>query len=405
MEQNASCSNCLTYNGVIGINGGSNQGSQVRIDNLHCVNINTQCIGVDNIYGVADHNLFDEPVNTQRGAIRVADDQWGGKPQGFGSWSTATNFGSGNFFFYENNTFNNAYATDCTIGGRFVFRHNVVNNGYLQTHRLQFDILACRAVEAYGNTFNSTLSNPNTYAALYITNGTFLTWGNTITGGLYSHYIQAIDQRRMSTDILSGPPNGWGMCGTTYVDTGGSNSPNGPSKWDGNQDSSGYPCINQIGRGAGDLLQGNTPNVCDVTSGQCASKNYNGSWPNEALEPVYEWNDTVASPTDVFYVYGNDATIQKNRDYYLYSASFNGTSGVGTGLLSARPSTCTAGPGGNTNGVAYWATDTNTLYVCNPTNTWTTYYTPYTYPHPLVAGSGVTGNPPISPTNLTASVQ
>jgi hypothetical protein len=42
-------------------------------------------------------------------------------------------------------------------------------------------------------------------------------------------------------------------------------------------------------------------------------------------------------------------------------------------------------PGGNTPGVGYWASDINTLYVCNPTNTWTVYYTPFTYPHPLVS--------------------
>ncbi len=87
--------------------------------------------------------------------------------------------------------------------------------------------------------------------------------------------------------------------------------------------------------------------------------------------------------------------VNDNRDYYQQfgtnaeSGSFDGTKGVGEGLLSARTSTCTAGPGGNTPGVGYWATDTNTLYVCNPTNTWTTYYTPYTYPNPL---QGVTAN-------------
>src|SRR3712207_5997854 len=74
---------------------------------------------------------------------------------------------------------------------------------------------------------------------------------------------------------------------------------------------------------------------------------------------------------------------------------FNGTSGTGWGTLENRPTTCTPG-------VAYFATDqgswnTSTsnpygvqqngadgiLYKCTAPDTWTVYYTPYTYPHPL----------------------
>jgi hypothetical protein len=68
-----------------------------------------------------------------------------------------------------------------------------------------------------------------------------------------------------------------------------------------------------------------------------------------------------------------------NQDFWQEGASFDGTSGVGIGLLAARPATCTTG-------VGYWATDTNTLYRAASTNTWETYYTPYTYPHPLTDG-------------------
>ena len=35
------------------------------------------------------------------------------------------------------------------------------------------------------------------------------------------------------------------------------------------------------------------------------------------------------------------------------------------------------------------------LYRCTSTNTWTLYYTPYTYPHPLQNGGG--GDPPAEP--------
>jgi hypothetical protein len=86
-----------------------------------------------------------------------------------------------------------------------------------------------------------------------------------------------------------------------------------------------------------------------------------------------------------------------NRDYYgevsqsaqsSPTSPFNGTVGTGYGTLANRPTTCTQG-------VGYWATDQGNwnrsgaggqgeLFVCTSTNTWSLYYTPYTYPHPLV---------------------
>ena len=87
------------------------------------------------------------------------------------------------------------------------------------------------------------------------------------------------------------------------------------------------------------------------------------------------------------------SAVQPNRDYFDYTASFNGSSGVGVGSFSARPSNCTTG-------VGYWATDSNTLYQCASTNNWTTYYVPYTYPYPTTQ----TTNSPAPPTNVEATV-
>jgi hypothetical protein len=140
--------------------------------------------------------------------------------------------------------------------------------------------------------------------------------------------------------------------------------------------------------GQGDLLANDFPTITNTATGCTASQAC--IWPRQKLEPIYEWANTwPGSSTTPNKIFPYEPTTVENRDFYQEKASFNGTIGVGQGPKSRIVSpgdlfnSCTAGPGGNTNGVAYWATDEQKLYVCNPTNTWTLYYTPYTYPHPL----------------------
>ena len=90
----------------------------------------------------------------------------------------------------------------------------------------------------------------------------------------------------------------------------------------------------------------------------------------------------------------NPLEVVENTEFFQDAGSFNGSAGVGCGTLASMPATCTTG-------VGYWATNqsctdmtgmvganpstpiSGTLYKCTATNTWTSYYTPYTYPHPL----------------------
>lgn len=102
---------------------------------------------------------------------------------------------------------------------------------------------------------------------------------------------------------------------------------------------------------------------------------------------------TVYSPGDAPYGCASDPIVE-NADFFNFNSSFDGTTGVGCGELAARPATCTVGS-------AYWATSqscsdlgdmvgakprqpiSGTLYKCTGTNSWSPYYTPYQYPHPL----------------------
>jgi hypothetical protein len=145
--------------------------------------------------------------------------------------------------------------------------------------------------------------------------------------------------------------------------------------------------LDQPGRGKGDLLTDKDPMVT-------------GSWPNEALEPVYAWGNVYQGKDQnsrQLDVASNYPTIRENRDFYNEKTPFDGTTGVGVGPLADRPKTCTPG-------VAYWANDQGEwdsthdgpdgqLYVCTAPNTWAFYYKPYTYPHPLVSGAPASKTP------------
>jgi hypothetical protein len=341
------------------------------------------------VTGVIDHNYFDSEVGNGPFGVYLQN----GTGTGDAAWNSPNDFGTDKFIFIEDNRWRNGYLGDANTGGqRFVYRYNtaviqandsVPTVGYVANHGLTSGRnRSTRAFEYYGNNFSALAPGLNK-SPFPVNGGTGLVWGNTIS---QYRYVTALGYTRKdnATYPYNSPPFGWGNCNGTSG-----------TMWDGTDSPGAYPCLDQPGRGQGDLLSGLFPSIMNTRTGSV-------SYVQQALSPIYVWANTLIpagySPIYIVQVSAPSALVQTNRDYYQQfgtygeSGSFDGTRGVGQGLLSARPSTCTAGPGGNTPGVGYWATDRNTLYVCTATNLWTTYYTPYIYPHPLQGG--ITPIPP-----------
>lgn len=440
------------------------------------------------IVGVLDHCYLDYSGVS---AIYVANGA-GASGVGNETWAAATDFGSANFFFFEDNwvrantTPSGVRLTDVFSGGRTVARFNTFQgSGGPEVHATRTgDGRGARAVEVYGNKVTvlpGAVALPQNIAD--VGSGTFLLWDNEAEAdSVNAGFIFNLTRKSSLSYFPSPPPTNWGYAGPSPIRTGtgtvnvtgtavtwvsgptfdtgwpagtmiyitgmsasiagGQVSPAGGiasvnsttsitllnggntgspltgatyytgSAWDGNTDALGYPAIDQPGRGQSDLLTGSFPDKINSTTGTIA-------WPNQALEPIYIWKN-VGSMAGGLYTDNSGGRVVANRDYYPQASGiqtnattpFDGTSGTGWGTLANRPTTCTTG-------VAYWATDQGSwntsssnpygvqqngadgvLYKATATNTWTLYYTPYTYPHPNqgdpVATTGMSGKASLS---------
>ena len=299
------------------------------------------------------------------------------------NWVKPSVLGTQDAVYIEDNIFYKTVSSggnviDSNRANSYVARYNYVNGTTIfEFHSLQSDNeRSGRNWEIYGNAFNAS---SYTYRMLSIRGGTGVIFGNTYSGA-NTDYTLTFDNVRSYTSLPI-----MGLCdGSSYVD--------------GNLDSTGWPCRDQIGRGA------------DVSLWDPVTENPS---PTQASQPAYVWlNRKGAAIAGAAVVNNCGDHIKADRDYYVEGASFNGTSGVGCGTLASRPDTCTTG-------VGYWATDqsctdltgmvgvdpetpiSGTLYKCTATDTWTSYYTPYTYPHPLREASDIVA--PASPTGLSVN--
>ena len=115
------------------------------------------------------------------------------------------------------------------------------------------------------------------------------------------------------------------------------------SPFDGNTNASGYPCMDQIGRGKGALISG-----FDAL-GRFNLGVLSTTKANQQSEPLYIWNNTrngALSAGEA--VYTDPSAVAANRDYYNQDntncAPGGGscTAGVGRGTLAQRPASLLA---------------------------------------------------------------
>ncbi len=393
--------------------------------------------------GVIDHNIFDlyetQAIYIQNGA--------GASFAGNESWAEDTDFGSGSarYLFIENNVFNGrnlsvgSRATDSYSGSRLVFRFNALyNTSGPEVHATGHsgDDRGLRATETYLNTFNLLTGQVNpTFDMADASSGTMLIWGNTVEAesmknGLVFNVTRKSDATYCQRPVGTvGTELGWGYAGTAFTGNYSSGAPNNPpclgtsasglgSAWDGNTDATtGYPAIDQPGRGKGDLLTSLFPSKVNSALSNTIA------YPRQALEPIYEWMNVMTPATGSLgsrYLNNSSGRVVADRDYYAQasgiqttsSSPFNGTTGTGWGTRANRPATCTAG-------VAYFATDQGSwntsgsggqgvLDLCETINNWTdAWYTPYDFPYPGTATGPTPGTAPatsaVTSTTLTVS--
>ena len=303
---------------MVSIEGNSHQ---FRMDNVRFrLTMTSGLFFHHNVWGVVDHSVFE--LGDWGFGVYVHHEGWNNSGDfGDASWADVTSLGTNRALFFEDNVFTTnlkGAAIDGWSGSRMVFRNNTLRNAVITNHGSETAgrWRSQRSFEVYNNRI--TYDAMQWASMVGIRGGTGVIFNNTgvVSGSGDTNVLADLNNLRTSDKGRDFGP--WGDC-------------TGSNVWDGNQNSSGYPCLDQPGRGRGDMMSNFSPTPA--------------RWPNQALEPVYGWNNTLNG--QISNIQTNAPTvIVVNRDFYN----------------SPKPG-----------------------------------YAPYTYPHPLVSGGSTPPPPPPTP--------
>jgi hypothetical protein len=196
------------------------------------------------VYGVVDH------CTLVGGAARIG--HYGSDDE---SWKRPLAYGTAEAVYIEDNVLDSDYegteiygvGMEAGYGGRYVFRYNSVRGGYAGNHGAHGS-RGTFSMEIYANVF---VWAPLSWTPLLSRGGTAVIYDNVLTGD-FPDFINLYYDR-------SCREGSQGLC-------------DGSNPLDGNEDPSGYPCLDQIGR---------------------ATDASGGSVHPQAPAPVYEWNNLL----------------------------------------------------------------------------------------------------------------
>jgi hypothetical protein len=356
----------VNFNGMIQLGGGSHavRVDQCHFDDLAYENNNIAVWGA--IYGVIDHNLFDyRSPNNHAQSLYINMSNWGGHSYGDGSWVEPPYYGSEKFVFIEDNCINNttgnefAGVIDAWRGGRYVFRYNHAYDATPANHGTEIGReRGFRCAEIYNNDFHFTsvigglggarsggwISHDNTADGVQSPRGATLgtyrvffafidspftgatgdnPWDVNDPHGLYDNGTAGAGSGQTTiVDMTKNwTPQQWhgytakrlsdGKLALIYDNT--NNTLNvyyhggygGGATWEAGDQYQIHQvliALDQPGRGAGDLINDANP-----------------AWPNQALEPCYEWNDVytpTGAPLNMIQSVASWPTVREGRDFF-----------------------------------------------------------------------------------------
>lgn len=278
-----SCAGGTSHGGAIYLPA-SNACNNWRIDNCR-FSVSGNAVRSEGNFGLVDH-IYSYGGCSTASQICVADL----RNSGYGDWAFTrpVGFGGPDFVFVEDSTFWRdctssspaTTATDAQAGGKFVFRHNYVRDAMVVWHGTESGApeRGGYAFEIYDNEFYWTMPSNKYHCAILQRGGTVLAYNNIATNyqTLWKTWVRRANEA-------------WGRFGRC----------DGSQIHDGNFGGSyspGYPCLDQVGRGA--------------ASGTALSEVQ-----EQAESKCYLWNNTRINTDAMYHI--NPSYVVEGRDYEI----------------------------------------------------------------------------------------